>query len=70
MATKEKKEVREPVKMARILRPNVNVRKAPEGEIKFIAHMNEAYRFINRENGWVLTTKGYIREDLVQVEDF
>lgn len=68
-AKAEVKEVKEVIRMARIIKPLVNVRKAPDGEIKFVAKKQEAYKAIAVEGGWVKTEKGYIRADLVKVEE-
>lgn len=59
----------EKVMMARVIKPLVNIRKAPEGTVVSVAQKNEAYKVIEAKDGWVKTVKGYVRADLVKIEE-
>lgn len=47
--------------------PFVNVRKEPNGDIKEVITGGSIVTIKGNEDGWYKTSKGYIREDLIDI---
>ena len=51
----------------KINQPFVNVRVRPEGDIKEVVTGGTVMTIKGYEDGWYKTTKGYVREDLIDI---
>lgn len=62
------KKIKKPIKKGTLNAPWVNIRTSPGGDIKEQLPKGTELKIVDKTEGWVLTEKGYVREDLIDAE--